>query len=376
MSSLPEGIRRLPRPSDPRNAAGKVEKPTGRYQARYTIMRDGKPVQISAGTFASLADARDARALAIAKLRTGGWVDPRGGRMNVKDWSEQWIEARPETSAWLRMIITSRIVPAWGDVRLEDVTTLGVQYWVNAMTAEGLSARTVHAYYRNFKMMLNQAVVYGKLTISPCVDRAVKLPKISKTEPVVLTVEDMTVLEKKAPDRYRALISVACWTGMRWGELAGLRWQDVEWERSTLHVQQAAKRDGTVGLPKNGKKRRIPIDAELVKVLRAHRRDFGDGADDLVFTNTRRAQIRYEIWRQGVWVKMIAAVGLDPAPTFHDLRHAHAGHMVMQGMDWMVLSERLGHHNPSFTMDRYGWARPDSHEFTMAALQRARSATS
>ena len=364
MSNLPEGVRRLHRPGD------RKDKPTGRYQARHTAIRDGKATQISVGTFASKDDARDARALALAKLRTGQWVDPRGSRMTVKEWTEQWLTARPETSPWLRTILDSRIVPAWGTVRLEDITALGVQHWVNTMTTEGLSPRSVQAYFGALRTLLADAVVYGKLNSSPCADRAVKLPTLTRTEPVILSVEDMALLEKAAPARYKAMIGVACWTGLRWGELAGLRWQDVEWERSTLHVQQAAKRGGTFGLPKNGKKRRVPIDAEIIQALREHRRDFGDGANGLVFTNTRRAALRYENFRK-TWIKMVE--GLDPAPTFHDLRHAHAGHMVMQGMDWLVLSERLGHSSPAFTMSKYGWARYDKHDVTMQALARSRA---
>lgn len=353
---LPEGIRKLD---------------NGRYQARYTIVRDGRHVQVSAGTFASLTDAKDARAVAVAQLRTGVWVDPRHSRMTVRDWVKEWTTARPVTSEWLQTIIDKRIIPAWGDTRLEDITALSIQHWVNGMTSQGLSARTVQAYYGVLRTMLSQAVVYGKLPATPCAERAVRLPTLSKTEPVLLSVEDMELLEQAAPARYKAMISVACWTGLRWGELAGLRWQDIEWERSTIHVQQAAKRDGSFGLPKNRKKRRVPIDAELIAVLRQHRRDFGDGADGLVFTSTRKTALRYPNFRK-VWIKMTEALSLDVAPTFHDLRHAHAGHMVMQGMDWLVLSERLGHHSPAFTMSRYGWARPDKHEVTMAMLSAAR----
>lgn len=358
---LPDGVRQLP---------------NGRFQARYPVTSNGTTRQVSAGTFGTPTEALDARNQQLAKLRSGAWVDPKDSRMTVRQWSQAWIEARPSTNRTVRSHLNSHILPAWGDTRLEDVTTLGLQHWVNSMNAEGLAPATVRDYYGTFKQMLGQAVVFGKLTSTPCIDRAVKLPAMTETDIVLLTAEQMAMLERVAPPRFRAMIHLAAWTGMRFGELAGVRWQDIDLEAGIVHVQHVLKHDGTWGPPKNGKKRKIAIDAVTVGVLRQHRRDFGNGSMDLLFTTQRQNRpINGSNWRANVWAKMVKTCKLEPAPTFHDLRHGHAGHMVMQGMDWKVLSDRLGHHKPSFTMDRYGWIRPDSHEVTLAALERARASS-
>lgn len=356
---LPEGVRELP---------------NGRFQARYPVTTNGVTRQVSAGTFGTATEAKDARNHELAKIRQGAWVDPRDSRMTVRQWAQAWIEARPSTNRTIRSHLNSHILPAWGDTRLEDVSTLGLQHWVNGLVAEGLAPATVRDYYGTFKQMLGQAVVYGKLAQTPCLDRAVKLPALGEADIVLLTVEQMAMLEQAAPVRFRAMIHLAAWTGLRWGECAGLRWQDVDLEAGIVHVQQAKKHDGSWGPPKNGKKRKVAIDAVTVAVLREHRRDFGNGTLDLLFTTRRQNRpLSSANFRTHVWVPLVERCELDPQPTFHDLRHGHAGHMVMQGVDWKVLSDRLGHHKPSFTMDRYGWIRPDSHDVALQALERARA---
>lgn len=114
----------------------------------------------------------------------------------------------------------------------------------------------------------------------------------------------------------------------------------------------------------------MKISGAAVEVLRAHRRDYGQ--TELLFTTSRGSyQLSYANFRQGAWAKTVGLCAFDRAPTFHDLRHAYAGHMVMQGMDWKVLSANMGHSKPSFTADRYGWLRFDADEVTVAAVEAA-----
>lgn len=347
---LPEGVRKLT---------------SGRYQARYPVTVNGVTTQVSAGTFATKDDARDARALALAQLRVGGWCDPAGPKTLVRDWATRWTDLRggnTKTASFLR----SRIVPWWGERRLGDITPIDVQTWVRLLEDDGLSPTTVRALYATFRRMMQDAVEYDVLTKTPC--RNIKLPAERRTEIVPLSLEQMTRLELAAPPRYRAMIHLAAWGGLRWGELAALTWECVDLEAGVVLVRQAVKVDGSIGTTKNGKSRLVDISPATVEVLRAHRRDFGSTA--LLFTGARDGrQLDGGNFRKSVWAPLVK--DWSPKPTFHDLRHGHAGHMVMQGMDWKVLSDRLGHHKPSFTADRYGWVRPDRRDVTLAALERA-----
>jgi integrase len=364
---LPPGIRRLSRPGD------RDDQPTGKYQARYTIIRDGRRSQVSAGTFHSLAEAKDALAAAQASYRAGvGWVDPSHRKLTVGQWADEWEELQRGRNTKTVSFLRARIRPQWQDWRLDAVTPAAVQKWVNAMADEDLSPATITAVYATFKRMLAKAVDYDLLAKSPC--RTITLPPPRRTEIVPLTVEQIALLEQNAPARYRAMIHLAAWGGLRWGELAALRWEDVDLEAGVVHVQRGVTAERKIGPTKNGKDRLVTIAPTTVEVLRAHRRDFG-GAEWVFTTGGRGVRLNYDGFRQRVWLPLVEQCGLDASVTFHKLRHAHAGHMVMQGMDWKVLADRLGHHAPSFTADVYGWRRPDHADVTTAAIEKAMGAT-
>ncbi len=350
---LPEGVRLLS---------------SGKYQARYPVTRDGVTTQVSAGTFATISDAKDARNIALAQLRTGGWVDPVGPRTTVRDWSDQWQGLRRTPSRRTESFLRHRIVPYWGDRRLGEITPLDVQRWVNHLAEQDLSPNTVRAMYATFKQMLAKAVDYDLLAKSPC--RTIELPKARKTELVKLSVEDVALLEASAPARFRAMIHLGAWAGLRWQEVAALRWASVDLEAGLLHVCEAVKEsDGQVGGTKSGKDRWVPISPATVEVLRAHRRDFG--LTELLFTGDQQHRLLdYHSFMHHTWRPLVKRCGIERTG-FHGLRHFHATQMVVSGMDWKVLSDRLGHHAPSFTADRYGWLREDHVEVSVAAIEKA-----
>lgn len=343
----------------------------GRYQARYSVTENGTTRQVSAGTFANLSDAKDARSRAIAAYKSGrGWVDPKHRKLTVRQWSEQWLELRSSTSNTWRSHIRTKILPTFGDVPLQDVTPLAVQKWVNELASSGLAPATIRAVYGLFKQMLGKAVDYDLLVKNPC--RLVELPPVRRKPITPLSVEQLARLEREAPDRYRAMIHLAAWAGMRWGELAALRWEDVDLEAGVVHVRHSVKATRAVGETKNGKARRVKIAPLTVEVLRAHRRDFG--AQEWLFTTEHRhVRLGYAEFRAHIWLPLVRRCEITPAPTFHALRHSYAGHMNMAGVDWKVVSEQLGHHAPSFTADFYGWKHLRADEIIDAAVARAMS---
>lgn len=372
---LPQGVRRLPRPGDPKGPDGKYipSKMTGRYQARYPVQRvvngEVRTVQVSAGTFASARDAADARSLQIALLRNGGWVDPLGPKTTVLAWSLEWQKLRRGGNTKTQSFLRSRILPWWGERKLGDITPLDVQTWINLLVDDGLSPATISGLYATFKMMMQHAVDHDLLVKTPC--RNITLPTLRRSEPVKLSVAQLRELEAAAPPRYAAMIHLSAWCGLRWQEAAALRWEHVvfgaEGEAGLLRIREAVKVAGGVGSTKSGKERLVPFGQATAEVLRAHRRDFG--ASELLFPSTRGTVLDGGNFRKGVWAKMVE--DWSPRPTYHDLRHSHAAHMTRLGMDSVVLSDRLGHHKPSFTADRYGWRRDDYAAVSAALVEEA-----
>ena len=341
---------------------------SGRYQARYPVTENGRTRQVSAGTFSSISDAKDARSRAIVAHKSGrGWVDPKHRKLTVGQWSDQWLELHPMTSATWRSHIRSKIVPTFGSWPLADVTPLAVQKWVNKLGADGLAPATVRAIYSLFKQMLSQAVDFDLLVKNPC--RQIDLPPVVRKPVAPLPMDKLLLLEQHCPDRYKPMLHLAAHAGLRWGEIAALRWEDLDLEHGIVHVQRGISASRQVGPTKNRKTRLVKIDPGAVEVLRAHRRDFG-GHEWLFTTAKRGVRLGYADWRADVWVPLVEKCGLTI--TFHELRHAHAGHMVKAGVDWKVLSDRLGHHAPSFTADMYGWTRPDADDVLVAAIEKAK----
>ncbi len=353
---LPPGIRELP---------------NGRYQARYTVNVAGQSRQHSAGVFDTVTEAKQALAVRKGQLYSGEHVDPVGPRMTFARWSDDFIELcdlgdDKRVQSFLRV----HLLPQWGHWRIGDIKVADVQLWVNSLFSSGLASSSAAAVYALFKRILGRAVDYDRLVKSPC--RLIRLPRATKGAPVTLSVADLRALEQAAPDRFKAMVHLAAWAGLRWQECAALQWADVDLQRGVLHIHQAVKVTGELGTTKNRQSRNVVVSPATVEVLRRHRRDFG--GQDFVFTGGRLGRmLYYSGFRQYVWLATVERSGVQGNPTFHDLRHAYVGHMVAAGLDAKVISDQVGHHAASFTMDRYGWTRPDHDAIIAAAVEKAQA---
>jgi len=185
---------------------------------------------------------------------------------------------------------------------------------------------------------------------------------------------------------YGALVHVAVMTGLRQGELLGLRWQDVDLDAGVLHVQQTVQwlpRQGFIfRQPKTGKSRRaVALSPDTVRRLRQHRGQRLEGSltlgrvrqdDGLVFTTPLGTPIDPSNLRR-TWLGILKGAGLGHL-RFHDLRHAHATLMLRQGIHPKIVSERLGHSGVGITLDTYSHVLPGLQAEAAAQLDRLFSA--
>jgi integrase len=177
-----------------------------------------------------------------------------------------------------------------------------------------------------------------------------------------------------------ALWIVALYTGMRRGELVGLRWQDVDWENAVLHVRQSITvlSHGLITQsPKSGRHRKISVPGVVLDLLRQHRcrqnerrLKMGEFWHDsgLVFTVGHGGPIRPDNLKK-VFYRLITRAGV-PTIRIHDLRHTHGSWLLRHGDDITVVSQRLGHARTSITLDVYAHAMPDQHCETAERLGR------
>jgi integrase len=167
-----------------------------------------------------------------------------------------------------------------------------------------------------------------------------------------------------------AIVHIAVLTGLRQGELLGLRWKDVDLDNGVVQVQQTlqsvAGMGTVIGIPKTPKSRRaVALSPDTINVFREQRRrqaeirlKAGSAYDDLgyIFATPLGAPIDASNLRRA-WRRIVATAGIGHV-RFHDLRHTHASLMLLQGTHLKIVSERLGHASIAITADTYSHVQP------------------
>src|SRR5579883_1034929 len=297
--------------------------------------------------------------------------------MTVGELLRDWLQShghdiRPTTLADYEHRINLRIIPALGTVPLQKLTPAHVQQFIDSKRKAGVGTRTLQLCH---------------LHLSQALKRAVSLDLVPRNVAEVVKRPTHRIRDMKAwdVDEARTFLSVAhrstrgpIWllalaTGMRRGELLGLRWQDVDFENNTVRVQQSAVvvRGVTVlAKPKTSHPlRTIPVPSAVMAALRQHKahqneRRLAVGSrwvdTGLVFTS----DIGTVIDGNGLKNDFNALVALAGVRRcrIHDLRHAHASLMIADGVHIKALSERLGHRDVATTLNTYTHAFKEQHQ--------------
>jgi integrase len=216
---------------------GSIRKlPSGRWQARYRGP-DGL-LRSAPQTFAYKTDASKWLALAQAELLSGGWIDPQAGRILFPVYAAAWIDERPglrpKTIQLYRYLFRAHLQGAFGSATVAGITEADIRRWRANMLAAGVTAVTAAKAYRLVKSIMATAVDDGLIRRNPCRIKGASVEK--SPERPVLTISQVYVLADAIGPRYRALILLACFCGLRWGELAGLQRADIDCDRQTVRI--------------------------------------------------------------------------------------------------------------------------------------------
>ncbi len=199
----------------------------------------------------------------------------------------------------------------------------------------------------------NDQVIFTRL-LTP--DEVVRL--IEATEPARRDPEGALIT-----NNYRLIVKMAVGTGLRAGELLGLRWCDLDWKSVQVHVRRSWK-DGAFHEPKTKTSTRaVPLEASLLRDLRAWRLACPKGANDLVFPNLEGKPMGHANLLQRGFFPALRRAGLRKI-RFHDLRHSFASLLLASGEDVVRVSRLLGHASPKITLDVYSHALPTEHYAT------------
>lgn len=332
---------------------------------------------------------KDAEALRnefLVKAQEGINIDPK--RISFGEYLDKWLNdygrtnLAPRTLESYISIINNHLKPTLGNIQLARLSPAHLREFYSKSLTEGrkdgkktkgtkLTANTVRHFHRLIHLALNQAVKWE--LVSRNVADAVDPPKQASEEEE--ETQDMTFLNEEEIERLLNGIKgtylylpayIAINTGMRMGEVLGLRWKDIDFKRETLTVKQTLQ---TVNReikirPKaktKGSQRTIDLPKNLIQELKKHRLEqkknmlaFGELYQkqyDLVCCREDGSPIKSSSFGS-YFVSMAKRCGLDIS--FHALRHTHASLLIKAGVHPKVISERLGHSNIGITMDTYG----------------------
>jgi integrase len=333
-----------------------------RYRVRY---RTPSRSQTTKRGFPTKRDAEAwANQLEVDKRR-GAYVAPAAGRVKLGEYAQSWLDSKhklkPSTRARYQAVLDTALAK-YADMALADISRAFVRDWVADLSVD-LAPASVHKTVGVLRQVLAMAVKDNRLVLNP-VD-GVELPSVASIEQRFLSLDQLHMLADASGER-RALVYVLGTCGLRFGEVAELRWRDVDLKNLRLRIARSVTLvDGrfVVGSPKNGKARTVSLPAFVGDLL------FTAGADDaLVFPDSAGGYMRGSNVRRRWWLQAVAGAQLfprtatDPAGKqvvvydfkLHELRHTAASLAIQAGANIKALQNMLGHESAGLTLDRYG----------------------
>ena len=368
----------------------------GRPECKYTIQTVSGPKRKTlTGKKGESKEDLAARLRKILVEADGRIVDD-SENLTVAEYLARWLDdsvrdnVSHRTESNYRLMTRQYIVPAFGTVKLTKLAPACIQSLYRRLQDEGkhATARYVHA---TLHRALGQALRWGMVARNPAA--LVTPPRAKKSEVFALTSEEVEKLfqaARESEDRLEALYILAVHTGMRQGELLGLRWTDIDLGsaepslRVARQLQRARDGGGLVfASTKTKKGRHVSLGPTVVAALRRHwsrqaqeKLAVGPLYEDqgLVFASLSGTPLEASNLVRRSFKPLLRRAGL-PDIRFHDLRHTCATLLFGQGHHPKDVQLLLGHANVSMTLDTYSHAIPDGGALTAAAMEHALSPT-
>jgi integrase len=273
----------------------------------------------------------------------------------VAEWFAQVGGLRPRTRASYATNLRLHVSPTLGRRRVAEVDADEVARLVRELEAEGLAPWTIRSVLSALSRVFGYAVRRGMVSANPVakLDRGER-PRIERRELPILTREEVAALLAAAiSDRYRLMLAVSILTGLRQGELLGLKWGDLDLGAGTLFVRRQLDRSGRFAPPKTPQAvRAVDLAPSLVAVLAAYRLGLDPALSSdaaLVFATATGKPLSWRNVTRSALGLAIERSGIEPL-RWHDMRHAFASILIAQGLDVVYVSRQLGHASPAITL--------------------------
>ncbi len=353
------------------NGEGNIRKrKDGRWEGRYTAginPENGKQIfkNVLGKTQAEVKEKlkkalADSQRLDLAKQ----------GKYTVGTWMDVWFEnvakikVRPSSHQTYKGYIDNHIKPNIGNIPLEKLTTMELQKFYRklltsgrverveaAKQPKGLSAKTVRNINQVISSAMDFAIAQKIILENPC--KAVALPKIEHKEMQTIPAEQLQAFltEANATGVYE-MYYIELATGLRRGELLGLKWEDIDMKQGIIRVRrQVARIDGKIveaPLKTKNSYRTVTISQQAIEVLKQQKAKTND---QYVFPSPNGGPISPDSVNN-MLKRVLERAGI-PKVRFHDLRHTFATLALQNGVDIKTVSGMLGHFSAGFTLDTY-----------------------
>lgn len=340
------------------------------YYYRITLGKDisGKRLQSMKRGFSTEREAKKALRTAQTLADKGGFILPSNA--TYKEYLTEWFEMRKsnlgkQTIVNQEINIRVHIIPLLGHIQLTELNVQDIEKFLTKLRKKGLAEATIKKIHTQVSSSLISAVKKDMIqkNVAAFVENK---PKIKRTLVEVwdeLEVKHFLDYVSKANTRYYMVFHIAIATGMRQGEILGLRWCDVDFDRRLISVKQTLSHNGSeFGLTKTSSSNRtISLDEKTMKLLMQHRaaeikereennldtfNEFGPVIQTALGTPLKPRSL------DKIWNKLRNKAGMRRI-TFHGLRHTHASLLLKNNIHPKIVSERLGHSSIQITLDRY-----------------------
>lgn len=350
--------------------------PSGKYRGVY---RDASGAKRSAGTFTHKPRAERAAAAKEEHARKAMTRDPEAYRRPWGEWCDEWWPSRGVEASTLRHDAARRrnhLDPRWATVPIGSITRQDVKAWVAKLRRDGLGAETAKRCVHLLSASLAAAVDAEVIDANPAAQ--MKMSKGAQAQERFLTGEEYDALRDAMPTTMdRLILETLCFTGLRWGELAGLHRARVDLRRGLIRVVETYdEAAGTMKpYPKGKAVRDVPLTPSLIEQYKALTPRVGTcGVDHLagrclsplLLTSDEGHPLRNSNWSYRVWRPAVERAGIGHVRP-HDCRHSFASWLLQNGHPLAEVGKLMGHRSTQ-TTDKYAHLAETKSEEVLARL--------
>lgn len=357
---------------------------TGKWEFVFDYYVLGKRKQIRRRGFSSKREATDKMAELRKKVKDKDYIQPNN--ITLKEFMEKWFEneRRLQIGEHKQRVefsyMKNHTLPMIGHIKLQELNPQDCQDFVSELfTKKNLSRSTVENIVTTLKLALDRAKVYRY--IEENFARTIQLPRKEEIEMKVWDLKQVNYfLDYTKNKRFFCAYALALLTGMRQGEILGLRWSDIDLESKKITINQVRECQSgklRVGAKTKAGRRTISISDQMRKILKLHRQKYyelkkkkGDKFEDIDIVIFNRINGK-TVFRESLghaYRKDVKESGL-PYIRFHDLRHTHSTLLIASKVNPKVISERLGHAKVRTTLEVYSHVLPSMQEEVAQKLE-------